>query len=317
MSTLGGEGVPSAPQQEEVRKGTAYGFIAYGLWGLFPLYFHALAPSGAFEILAHRIVWTFVLCAIILLARGDLRWVRAFGSARLTFGVVLAALVIAANWVIYVYAVLTGHTYEAALGYFLNPLVTVGLGVVVLGEQLRPMQWAAVAVGVVAALVLTLTGEGFPWLALCLAFSFGFYGLLKKRIGVSLQAMHSLAAETAVLTPIALVILGIVASHGDATFIGFGGWHTALLVMAGPVTAVPLLLFAAATRRIPLVTVGLIQFITPVLQLLASVFILKEHVTGGLWIGFGIVWVALVLLTLDAVRTSRQPFTPLPPGEIT
>lgn len=300
MSGEGGE-----TRENEVRRGTAYGLLAYAVWGLFPLYFDALKPSGAWEILAHRIVWTFVLCAAILLIRRDLAWIRSLASPRLGGGVVAAALLIAANWVIYVYAVLAGHTYEAALGYFLNPLVTVALGVVVLGERLRPLQWVAVGVGLVAAIVLTVAGGGIPWIALGLAFSFGTYGLLKKRVGVSLQAMHSLAAETAVLTPIALVILAIVAARGESTFVGFGAWHTTLLVLAGPVTAVPLLLFAAAARRIPLVTVGLIQFITPVLQLLVSVTLLHEHVSGGLWFGFGIVWVALVLLTIDAVSAGR------------
>ena len=203
-------------------------------------------------------------------------------------------LAIAANWVIYVFAVLAGHTYEAALGYFLNPIVTVALGVVVLGEKLRRMQWAAVIVGAVAGLYLTFAGGTFPWISLTLAFSFATYGLIKKRVGVTLKAMHSLAAETAVLLPAAVVILAVIGNRGESTFVGESAWHTTLLVLAGPVTAVPLLLFAAAARRIPLVTVGLIQFITPVLQLVVGVVLLHEHVSGALWVGFGIVWVALM-----------------------
>ena len=294
------------PEAGESRRGTAYGFLAYGIWGLFPLYFHALKPAGAWEILAHRILWTLVLCAVILVLRRDLGWVRpTLANVRLSLGVTAAALLIATNWVIYVAAVLAGLTYEAALGYFLNPLVTVALGVVVLRERLRPLQWAAVAIGVVAAAYLAIAGGSFPLIAVSLAITFGLYGLVKKRIGVTLQAMQSLAAETAVLGPIALVILGVVTARGEATLSGHGGGHTTLLLLAGVVTAIPLLLFAAAARRIPLVTVGLIQFLTPVLQLLCGVLLLGERVSGRLWVGFGIVWLALLVLTVDSVTAAH------------
>ncbi len=297
---------PVTPQAEEIRRGTAYGFLAYGIWGLFPLYFHALEPAGAWEILAHRIVWTLLLCAAILLVRRDVGWVRPMlGNRRLSLGVAAAAVLIATNWVIYVAAVLAGLTYEAALGYFLNPLVTVALGVVVLRERLRPLQWAAVAIGVVAGAYLAVAGGAFPLIAVSLAMTFGLYGLVKKRIGITLQAMQSLAAETAVLGPVAVVILVVVTARGDATLTGHGGGHTTLLLLAGVVTAIPLLLFAAAARRIPLVTVGLIQFLTPVLQLLCGVLLLGEHVSGRLWVGFGIVWLALVVLTADSVIAAR------------
>lgn len=291
----------------ELRRGTAYGIAAYGIWGLFPLYFHALIPSGAWEILSHRILWTLVVCALVLLVRRDWAWVRmVLASRRLTAGISIAALLIAGNWVVYVLAVLTGRTYEAALGYFLNPLVTVFLGVFVLGEGLRRLQWAAVVIGGIASVYLAVAGGVLPLIPLALALTFGLYGLVKNRVGVSLKAMHSLMAETTVLAPIALVILAILASRGDTTFAGHGATHTTLLVAAGVVTAIPLLLFAAAARRIPLVTVGLIQFLTPVLQLLVSVFLLREHVAPSLWVGFGIVWVALALLTVDSLNHSRH-----------
>lgn len=299
---------PTAPDRDVnvSGRGLAYGLLAYGIWGLFPLYFHALEPAGAWEILAHRIVWTFVLCVVVVLVRRDLGWIRSFlRSPRLVGGISAAAVVLAVNWVVYVFAVLTGHTYEAALGYFLNPLVTVALGVVVLGERLRPLQWAAVSVGVVAGVVLTIEGGAFPWISLTLAFSFGTYGLLKKKVGVSLHAMHSLVAETAVLAPVALAIIVVLDLHHVATLTGHGDGHTILLVLSGPVTAVPLLLFAAAARRIPLVTVGLIQFVTPVLQLLCAVVLLGEHVSTGLWVGFAIIWVALGLLTADSLTATR------------
>lgn len=291
----------------ELRRGTVYGFLAYGIWGLFPLYFAALAPSGAFEVLAHRILWTLAVCALVLLVRRDLGWVRPLAARRrLVAGIAVAGLLIAANWTVYVLAVLTGRTYEAALGYFLNPIVTVALGVVVLRERLRPGQWVAVGIGFVAAVYLTVAGGVVPWIPLALAFSFGLYGLTKKRVGASLQALHSLAAETALLAPVAVAVLLVLGARGETTFTGHGGWHTALLVLAGVVTAVPLLFFAAAARRIPLVTVGLIQFITPVLQLVVGVTLLGEHVSGRLWVGFGIVWVALAVLSWDSLRAARN-----------
>ncbi|PRY51618.1 chloramphenicol-sensitive protein RarD [Knoellia remsis] len=304
---------PPAGEDTELRRGTAYAFLAYGIWGLFPLYFHALAPSGAFEILAHRILWTLVFCALVLLVRRDLAWVRSVvRRPRLAAGLTVAALLIAVNWVVYVLAVLTGRTYAAALGYFLNPIVTVGLGVFVLRERLRPLQWAAVSVGALAAVYLAIAGGEFPWIALSLAFSFAFYGLVKKRVGASLEATHSLAAETLVLAPVAVVVLLVLGRRGDLTFGSEGGVHTGLLVAAGVVTAIPLLLFAAAARRIPLVTIGLIQFLTPVLQLLCGVLLLGEHVSGALWVGFGIVWIALVLLTIDSVTHARRVRRPIP-----
>ena len=298
---------------DDSRKGIGYGFLAYGIWGLFPLYFAALVPSGAFEILAHRILWTLEVCGLVLVVRRDLRWLRDLvARPRLAAGIGVAGLLIAANWVIYVLAVLTDRTYEAALGYFLNPIVTVGLGVVVLRERLRPLQWVAVGVGALASVWLAVAGGVVPWIPLALAFSFGLYGLVKKKVGASLTAMRSLAAETAVLSPVAVVVLTVLAAQGSTTFATAGPVHTALLVLSGVVTAVPLLLFAAAARRIPLVTVGLIQFVTPVLQLVVGVTLLGEHVSGRLWIGFAIVWVALVLLSYDSLTAARANRRPRP-----
>lgn len=292
----------SGVEREELRRGTVYGFLAYAIWGVFPLYFAALKPAGAWEILAHRILWTLVLCAGILAIRRDLAWSRQLlRRPRLGLGVTIAALLIAANWVIYVTAVITGRTTEAALGYFLNPLVTVALGVIVLRERLRPLQWTAVAIGAVAGLYLSIAGGQFPLIALSLAFSFAAYGLVKKRVGASLDAMHSLAAETAVLFPVAVILLAVLVARGETTFTLDAPFHPVLLLLAGLITAVPLLLFAAAARRIPLTTVGLLQFITPVLQLLCGVLLLDEHMSTARWVGFAIVWVALAVLTLDSV----------------
>lgn len=307
----------TAPTEaDEVRRGTAYAFLAYGIWGTFPLYFHALKPAGALEILAHRIVWSLALCAAVLLVRRDLAWIRpTLRNRRLTLGLAAAAMFIAVNWGVYILAVITGRTYEAALGYFLNPIVTVALGVLVLGERLRRLQWAAVAVGAIAGVYLTVAAGVFPWIPLSLAVSFGLYGLVKKKVGASLTSMQSLSAETVVLAPIAVVMLALISAQGTSTFVGHGAGHTALLVLSGVVTAGPLLLFAAAARRVPLVTIGLIQFVTPVLQLLMSVFLLGEHVSTALWIGFGIVWIALVLMSIDSIRAARRRRGATPPAD--
>ncbi|NMD56900.1 EamA family transporter RarD [Tsukamurella columbiensis] len=284
------------------------GVAAYLLWGLFPLYFDALRPTGPWEILAHRILWTLVLCGAALVILRDLGWIRpVLRQPRLLAGVTIAALLISTNWIVYIVAVTSGHTSDAALGYFLNPLVTVALGVVVLRERLRPLQWVAVGIGVLAFVYLAVVAGTFPVTALALAFSFGLYGLVKNKVGAHLNALQGLTLETAILAPIAAVVLvGIALWGGGLDFARHGAGHAALLAFAGVATAVPLLLFAAAARRIPLVTVGLIQFATPVMQLLCAVLFLGEHVSPERWIGFGIVWIALLLLTADTVITLRR-----------
>ncbi len=298
---------------ERTRQGTVYGFLAYLIWGAFPLYFAALRPAGPWEIVAHRIVWTLVLCALVLLLTRDLRWLLDLARhPRRLAGVAVAGVLIALNWGIYTYAVLSGHVTEAALGYFLNPLVTVALGVLILRERLRRAQWVAVAVGAAAALYLTVDYGRPPVISLALAFSFASYSLLKNRLGVSLSALRSLAGESLTILPVAVVILIWLGRRGETTFVGHGVGHTLLLVSTGVATAVPLLLFAAAASRVPLSTIGLLQFLTPVLQLLTAVLLLGETVPTTRWVGFGLVWVALVVLTADMVghvrrsRRSRQ-----------
>lgn len=272
------------------------------MWGLFPIYFAALAPSGAWEILAHRIIWTLLTCVIVMSFRRDFAWIPALlRRPKLALGIAVAAVVIAVNWGVYVWAVRADRTTDAALGYFLNPLVTVALGVVVLRERLRPAQWLAVGIGFIAAIYLTIAAGGLPWPALALALSFATYGLFKKKLGVSLSPWQSLAGETAALTPIAAVMLWWLHAHGQTTFAGHGALHSGLLIISGVVTAVPLLLFAAAAQRIPLVLIGLIQFMTPVMQLLVGVFIQHETMTPARWMGFGIVWIALIVLTADSL----------------
>ncbi|WP_414654309.1 EamA family transporter RarD [Intrasporangium sp.] len=284
-----------------------FGFAAYGIWGLFPLYFDALKPASPWEILAHRILWTLLFCMILLAVLRDIAWLRPLlRRPRLMAGITIAAVVIAFNWVLYVTAVTSGNTSEAALGYFLNPLVTVALGVILLGEQLRPLQWVAVAIGLVAGIYLALVGGRVPLMALGMAFSFAIYSLTKKKVGASLQAVQGLTLETVILAPVAAGILLVISSRGGLAFGAHGATHTWLLVGTGVATAVPLLFFAAAARRIPLVSVGLIQFITPVMQLLVAVLLLGEVMSAQRWIGFGIVWVALVVLSIDSVLALRR-----------
>jgi len=297
---------PSVGNGEDARRGTAYGAGAYAIWGTFPLYFHLLAPAGAWEILAHRILWTLLFCGTVLVVRREFAWCRSvFGNPRLFGAVTLAGLLIAVNWTIYVAAVVAHHVTEASLGYFLNPIVTVAIGVIVLRERLRSLQWLAVAIGLAAGVYLTIDFGRPPWIAFGLAFSFALYGLMKKRLGASLGAFQSLTSETAVLAPIAIVVLAWLATRGETTFTVDSPAHPLLLASAGLATAAPLLLFAAAARRVPLVTIGLLQFITPVLQLICGVLLLGETMKPSRWIGFGIVWIALLVLTFDSIRSVR------------
>jgi len=291
----------------QTRAGTAYGLLAYGLWGVFPLYFHLLSPSGAWEILAHRILWSLAFCLLMLAVQRDFGWAReVFGRPRALAAVTAAGLLIAVNWVVYVAAVVAEHVTEASLGYFLNPLVTVAIGVVVLRERLRPLQWVAVGIGLLAAVYLTVDFGRPPWIAFTLAVTFALYGLMKKRIGASLTAAQSLTSETVVLAPIALAILVVLAARGGTTFTLDAPWHPVLLATSGIVTALPLLLFAAAARRVPLVTIGLLQFLTPVMQLLCGVLILGESMSASRWVGFAVVWLALAVLSFDSLRSAHS-----------
>jgi chloramphenicol-sensitive protein RarD len=294
----------------ERSRGTAYGLAAYGLWGLFPVYFATLRPAGPVEVLAHRVIWSLLICLVVLALMRRLGWLRQLlRRPRMLAAVGLAGGLIAANWTVYTFAVLSGHVTEASLGYFLNPLVTVALGVLLLREPLRPLQWVAVGIGAAAGIYLTVDYGSPPWISLSLAFSFAAYGLVKNRVGISLSAIQSLTAETLVIVPFALSIVVFLAVTGQQTFTTEGPTHTVLLVSAGLATMVPLLFFASAARRVPLTTIGLLQFLTPVLQLLSAVLLLGESMPASRWVGFGMVWVALAILTADsmvAVGRSRR-----------
>lgn len=302
------------PVRSATSTGLLMGFGAYGLWGLFPAFFPLLAPAGATEILAHRMVWTLLVMAVLLAVTGRLRGLRRIPAR--TWGVVaVSALLISVNWGVYIYAVNSGRVVEAALGYFINPLISVALGVVVLRERLRRGQVVALAIGAVAVLALTIDYGRPPWLSLVLAVSFGLYGLMKKT--VKLDPRTSLTAEALVLAPFALGWLLMLNLQGSGTFASLGTGHVLLLMATGPLTAVPLLLFGGAAQRIPLATLGLLQYLTPVLQFVWGVTVVHEAMPGSRWFGFALVWVALVVFTTDAVRGGRAARRALQPVRAT
>jgi len=289
----------SQPSQQRV--GLTFGFGAYLMWGAFPLYFPLLVPAGTIEILAQRMAWSLVVVLILLRFGHGFGGVRAILRDRRRFAMLTAAAVlISINWGVYIYSVNSGHVVESSLGYFINPLVTILLGVVVLRERLRRLQWLAVAIGTVAVIVITVDYGQLPWRALVLAGSFGLYGFVKNRIGV--PPVDSLAVETGVLFIPAVVALVVVQAQGNLAFGHSSVGNSLLLASAGVVTAVPLLLFAAAAGRLPLSTIGLLQYMTPVLQFAVGVGIRHESVPLSEYIGFGLVWLALIVLVVDGLR---------------
>ncbi|MEV5693195.1 EamA family transporter RarD [Micromonospora globbae] len=287
------------------RLGYLYGFGAYLLWGFFPIYLKLLRPAGPLEILAHRIVWSVAFVALLLAAQRNIGFLRALARRpRALAGIGAAAALIAVNWGTYIYGVNSDRVVETALGYFINPLVVVLLGVTVLRERLRPAQWVALGVGGLAVAVLTVDYGHVPYLALTLALSFGGYGLVKKRLG--LPAAEGLFVESAVLALPALGYLGWLAASGDAAFGHVSAGHTALLVLAGAATAVPLLLFAGAANRLPLTGLGMLQYLAPILQLGCGVLIFHEPMPPARLAGFALVWLALIVFTVDALRQTRR-----------
>jgi chloramphenicol-sensitive protein RarD len=287
-------------------RGLLFGIAAYALWGVLPLFFLLLRPATAFEIVAWRIVLSLIFCALLLtVTRGWPALMVIVRDRRTSLILGGAGLLILVNWLVYVYATLSGHVVEAALGYFTNPIVTVLLGVFVLRERLRPLQWVAIGVTVVAVLILALNYGQFPFIALALAFSFGFYGLVKKQVGGRVDAVSGLTVETAWLTIPATVMLIVLGSSGLLTIGTESVLQTVAILFAGVVTAVPLLFFAAAARRLPLTYLGLTQYLAPILQFLIGVFVLQEAMPAARWWGFGLVWIALVILTIDMFRSQR------------
>ncbi|WP_203416936.1 EamA family transporter RarD [Jiangella ureilytica] len=285
------------------RSGVLYGVGAYALWGIFPLYIKLLDETGAIEILAHRVVWSLVLVLGLLAVVRHVGRLRTLG--RRAYGLLtLAALLICVNWGVYIWAVNNDHIVETALGYFINPLVTVLLGVLVFGERLRWLQWSALGLALVAVVVLTVDYGRPPWIALTLAFSFGAYGLVKKKANV--DAVESLAVETAVLFVPCLAYLLVLGATDAGDFVSAGWGTTLLLAGCGIVTAVPLLCFGAAAVRVPLTTLGTLQYLTPTLQFLLGVLVYRETVPPVRWVGFALIWLALVVLTAEVLVRRRR-----------
>lgn len=298
-------GQTPAQQAGASRAGLLYGAGAYIWWGLCPGFFLLLLPAGAPEVLAHRIVWSALLLLLVLaVARrlGDLRrlprrtWLQLLG----------AAVLISVNWGTYIFAVTTGHVVDAALGYFINPLVSVLLGVLVFRERINRWQAAALVLALVAVVILTVELGAPPYIAVVLALSFGVYGLIKKVVRA--DPRMSVAVETLLALPFAAGYVIMLEVLGQGNFLNHGTWHALLLLLAGPVTAVPLLLFAAAAQRLPMVTLGLLFYLNPGLQMAWGVLIGHEPMPVGRWIGFALIWVALVIMTVGALRKKPAEF---------
>jgi chloramphenicol-sensitive protein RarD len=295
------------PSLTDTRRGTAYGVAAYFLWGLFPLYWRLLRPASSLEIVAHRLVWSLLVVLVLLALTRDWGWLRPFASDRASqWRLAVASVLITANWLLYIYAVNSDQVVETSLGYFINPLVTVLIGVLLLGERLNRVQWLAVGLGAAAVLVIAVDYGRPPWIALGLAFSFAIYGLIKKQVGPRVGAVASLSVESAVMFVPALVFLVVIEARGDAAFGHHGVGHATLLASAGLATAIPLLFFAAAARRVPLTVMGLLQYLAPVLQFLTGVLVFNEPMPAPRLAGFALVWAALLVLTVDGLRTRHR-----------
>jgi len=290
--------------------GLLYGIGAYAMWGVFPAFFPLLKPASALEVLAHRIVWTCLLMVVVIAAARRMRDIRLI-SGRVWLLLVCASALISINWGIYIYAVNNGHVVDAALGYFINPLVTVALGLLIFRERLNRAQFAALAIAVIAVVVLTVEVGAPPYIGLGLALSFGLYGAVKKVVPTDPRV--SVGIEAAVATPLALAYIVVLERGGPGTFTDFGAGHVALLILSGIVTALPLLLFAAAAQRLPLVTMGLMFYLTPAMQLTWGVLVGHEPMPPARWLGFALIWLALLLFSVDALWRARTA----PAGEKT
>jgi len=305
VNTSGG-----GPRTNDAR-GLAAGVTAYAMWAVFPLYFDLLHEADSVEIVAHRIFWALVFClAGVTILR---QWGRAkaiWADRRLVGQLVLAGALVSLNWLIYIWAVINGRIVDAALGYFINPLVTVALGLIVLRERLHRLQYLALGVGV-AAVAVIVTGYGrVPWVGLGLALTFGLYALMKNRVGTRATPLVGLGCETLTMAPLSLVFLVVLEARGDGFFLGHGVAYTGVLALTGVITALPLLFFAYGAGRLPLATMGLIQYVAPIGQFLIGVLVFHEAMPPARWAGFALIWVALVILGADGLRAARRRVTP-------
>lgn len=287
-----------------MNKGIISGAAAYFLWGIFPLYFHALNVVPAVQILGHRIIWSFIFVMMVLFFKKEFRAWMAVVNRRTVLIYVLAGCLLAVNWLTYVWSVNAGFVVEASLGYFINPLVNVLLGVLFLRERMRPLQWLPVGIATIGVIYLTVTYGSLPYIALTLAFSFGTYGLVKKM--APLDSLYGLSLETAILFLPAVGYLIFAEMQGSGAFVHAGGLVTTLLALTGVVSAIPLLLFAFAIRSAPLSTVGLLQYISPTLQFLLGIWFFGESFDYQRLIGFMIVWLALIIFSVEGYWTFRK-----------
>ena len=283
--------------------GLLYGLGAYVLWGLFPLYWPLLKPATSPEIVSHRAVWTMVFCFIILAITKSLKSTLAtFKRPKVAAKLFTASILVSINWLIYIWATNNGHVVEASLGYYINPLIAIAFGIILLKERMRPLQWVSVSVATIGVLVLTIDYGRLPWVAFGVALSWGTYGLIKKQL--NLGAVEGLAIETLIAFIPYCAYLVFLGSAGEGQF-GQGVSITILLISAGAVTAIPLLMFNASTTRLPLTTIGLLQYITPTLTFIIGVWINHEVMSTARWVGFFIIWIALFALAYDLVRSGR------------
>ena len=290
-----------------MRSGIIYAALAFLCWGLFPIYFHALDGVPPLQILAHRMLWSLGFLLIVLVLRRQWKWLNVVRQPRVFFSFVLSALLLSANWLVYIWSVTNHHVIEASLGYFINPLVNIMLGYLILKERLRAVQWVAIAIAALGVAWLTWQTGTVPWIALFLAFSFGSYGLLRKT--AALGALEGLSFETIVLFPLAAAYVIWLTVNGQNVFINTDSDTTrVLLVMAGPLTAIPLLLFASGARKIPLSVLGLLQYLSPTLQFLLGVWLFKEAFTADRLVGFVLIWSALILFAGEGLL--RRPPAP-------
>lgn len=293
----------TTPQE---RSGLTSGIVAYVLWGLFPLYFILLKPSGPIEVVAHRATWTLVFClAVLVITRRVGQLSDVFADRKRLVGLSIAGLLVAGNWVLYIFGVNTGRTLDAALGYFITPLTVTALGVVVLRERLRPLQWLAVGIGAAAVIVLMVAYGQFPWIALGLAASFSTYSLVKKLVGATVPPVPGLATETLAILPLSLGYLLVLNLTGHGTVDALSPYG-ALIALSGVVTAIPLLLFAYAATRLSMVSIGMIQYIAPLAQFLVGWLVFHEPMPPARWAGFALVWLALVVFVTDALSAQRS-----------
>jgi chloramphenicol-sensitive protein RarD len=283
--------------------GLLFGVSAYSLWGLFPIYWPLLEPANPVEIVSHRAVWTLVFCFIVLWITKALKsTLSLLKRPKIVAGLFLGSILISINWIIYIYAATSGHVVEASLGYYINPIVVIATGVLILKEKMRPLQWVSVGVATLGVAVLTVDYGRLPWIALGLAFSWGGYGLVKKQLG--LGALEGLSIETLISSGAYLAYLIWLGNQGAGQF-GVSWKITLLFIGGGAVTAIPLLLFNGATNRLPLTLMGLLQFITPTIIFSIGVWYFHEDMPAARWIGFVIIWFALVALALDLVKSGR------------